>query len=111
MVCIVDAPDNNLNIQIGSTGTVCEAVTDTDGYQYIISVAWDEYVHGHSCNRNCESGHGWNVSVDQIEHLYDSANDFECATDAELELLLGIDESLKKFKEEAIIWEVSMKGE
>lgn len=61
-VCsIVDNPDDNDSIVIGSSGTV--VYIDGD----IISIDWDEYVDGHTCNGYARDGHGWNMEKHRIE--------------------------------------------
>lgn len=58
---IVDNPDDNDNIIIGSVGTV--VYIDGD----IIFIDWDEDVCGHTCDGHARDGHGWNVEEYQIE--------------------------------------------
>lgn len=61
-VCsIVNHPDNNECIVVGSAGTI----VDIDGI--VICVEWDEYVNGHSCDGSAKYGYGWNLEQHQIE--------------------------------------------
>lgn len=62
--CVVNYPDDNPHIHIGSLGIVCrewKSGTDTLG------VRWDDYVEGNNCNGTCEQGHGWFVYSYQIK--------------------------------------------
>ena len=79
--CLVDNPDNNDDIHVGSTGTV--VLLDGD----IIGVEWDEYVVGHSCNGEAEFGYGWNVCKHEIE-LDDDGIQYEF-NDDEFRRLIG----------------------
>jgi len=35
-----------------------------------VGVRWDNHISGHDCVGNCESGHGWYVSADNLEKCY-----------------------------------------
>lgn len=59
--CIVDHPDGNQNIFVGSTGTVCYSDGDSR-----ICVRWDAHIDGHDCCGRCEYGYGWNVDSDDV---------------------------------------------
>ena len=61
---VVDNPDRNKHIHIGSTGTVVNI--DEAGIG-IIGVCWDDFVGGHTCHGNAEDGYGWNVHEYEIE--------------------------------------------
>lgn len=59
--CALDYPDDNGDITVGCTGTVCCFCDDG------IGVCWDEKVSGgHDCSGNCEYGHGWYVNPKYI---------------------------------------------
>lgn len=47
---------------VGVTGTVIE-VRGTSLY----SVAYDDYIGGHTCNGKCNDGHGWRTSARCLE--------------------------------------------
>lgn len=82
VVSIVDSPEGNRRIHIGSTGVVC----DIDGS---ISVEWDDDVHGHDCRGRCADGHGWWVMPGDIE-LYDGSDEpFEFDEDEFNKLVLS----------------------
>lgn len=50
-------------VDIGETGVV---VGMNDGF---VLVRWDLYKgHRHNCGGLCESGHGWNLPIDRVEH-------------------------------------------
>ena len=68
--CVVERPENNKYISVGSTGTIVLLCMD------YIGVEWDDYVYGHSCNKEAEEGHGWNVSSDEIELYEDGQYEF-----------------------------------
>lgn len=62
---IVDFPEFNHRIPIGSVGTVL-------GYYRggaSVYVCWDREVGGHSCDGRCKVGYGWNVREDHIALL------------------------------------------
>lgn len=61
VVSVVDNPDNNHRIHIGSTGAVCRTGTGR------VAVEWDDYVGGHDCEGHCAYGHGWWVDICGIE--------------------------------------------
>lgn len=86
--CLVDYPDDNDNIVIGSLGIVCE---EYDEATRTIGVCWDdELEHGHDCEGNCDYGHGWRVYINQIA-LHQELNDdpFEFDEQSFKELLFG----------------------
>lgn len=61
VVSIVDHPDNNKTIVVGSIGTVCAIGSS-------LGVRWDEPVeNGHELGGECEYGYGWWVYADQVE--------------------------------------------
>lgn len=81
-VCsIVNYPDDNQNIVIGSVGTVVNIDYN------IICVEWDDDVEGHTCDGNAMDGHGWNVEEYQIE-LEDDGVQYEFDED-EFKRLIG----------------------
>lgn len=86
--CLVDHPDNNVDIVIGSLGTVCEI---REGMDMSIGVCWDTEIEGgHDCGGNCDMGYGWRVYPDQIG-LYQDPNDdpFEFDEQSLQNLLFG----------------------
>lgn len=81
-VCsIVDHPDDNQYIVIGSKGTV--VYIDYN----LIFVEWDDNVYGHTCDGRAKDGHGWNVEQFQIE-LEDDGVQYEF-NEEEFRLLIG----------------------
>ena len=60
VVSVVDSPEDNHRIHIGSTGSVCRVGTGR------VAIEWDGYVGGHDCERNCADGHVWGVETDDI---------------------------------------------
>lgn len=84
--CIVDFPDDNSYITVGSMGTVC----DVDNFSDSICVDWDDDVNGHSCQSMAKQSHGWNVSPKDLE-LVDGDNEpFECDDDAFMCFAFGV---------------------
>ena len=70
--CLVDHPDNNIDIVVGSLGTVCET---REEMELSIGVCWDNKIEdGHDCGGNCATGYGWRVHPSQIG-LYQESND------------------------------------
>lgn len=70
--CILDRPDNNDDIVVGCTGTVCHF----DMYDGCIGVCWDHEISGgHDCCTRCENGHGWYVKPKYIRVI--EIEDFE----------------------------------
>lgn len=67
VVSIVNNPEGNEYIFVGSTGTVRHIDTR-------LAVCWDDNVGGHNCRGLCPNGHGWWVDMDDVE-LDDGAND------------------------------------
>ena len=78
---IVNYPDNNQNIVIGSKGTIVNIDYN------IIYVEWDDDVGGHTCDGRATDGHGWNVEQSQIE-LEDDGIQYEF-NEEEFRLLIG----------------------
>ena len=67
--CVVDYPDGNRGIVVGSMGTIVELDT-------YVGVDWDdELENGHSCDGSARRGHGWNVEYEEIE-LIEPESDF-----------------------------------
>lgn len=61
VVCMINHPDDNRRIVIGSTGTVCS-------FNGRIGVYWDDDVGGHHCgSERCPDGHGWWISEHYIK--------------------------------------------
>lgn len=68
VVCIVDNPDDNSSITIGSTGVVLHCDPPRDGHEsYLVDVRWDYDVGGHTCGGRCQQGFGWTVFATDIE--------------------------------------------
>lgn len=66
VVCLTDYPDDNEDIRIGSTGTVCRVTPEEDCGD--VGVCWDIKVEGgHHCQGTCEHGFGWFVRPYMIE--------------------------------------------
>lgn len=61
VVSVVDSPEDNHSIHVGSTGSVCRVGTRR------VAIEWDEYVGGHDCEGHCADGHGWWVNTEDIE--------------------------------------------
>lgn len=80
---VVDSPDNNDSIVIGSTGTV--VYIDA----HIIFVDWDEDVGGHDCDGRAREEHGWNVTEDQIEVIQTANVQYEVDED-EFKRMFGL---------------------
>lgn len=83
--CIVECPDDNESITIGSTGTVC----GLDEYDSIVYVDWDDDVCGHNCYGLAKESHGWNVRESDIE-LMDDGIQYEFDDSAFKSLILGV---------------------
>lgn len=60
-MCLVDEPEDNRHIHIGSLGTICRG--DDCGR---VGVRWDDDVGGNDCRGTCEHGHGWFMDIDKI---------------------------------------------
>ena len=71
-----DNPDNNPELFIGDTGTVCKHWNgDPD---FWVAVAWDKQLSGgHDCDGTCEKKHGWKVPVRFLETLPDREYDID----------------------------------
>lgn len=61
---VVEHPDGNQRIHIGSTGLV---VRTTNAGQ--VGVSWDDYVCGHDCFGKAQDRHGWNVLARDIRRV------------------------------------------
>ena len=61
VVSVVDAPEDNERIHLGSTGVICRVSPGR------VAVCWDDYVGGHSCDWYCTDGHGWWVNACDVE--------------------------------------------
>lgn len=84
VVSVVDSPEDNHRICVGSTGTVCRVGTGR------IGIGWDEYVGGHDCQGYCTDGHGWWVDIGDIELVDDSSDEpFEFDENEFNELVFG----------------------
>ena len=68
--CINEFPDDNEEIHIGDTGTVCDIDEDD---RLSVGVSWDhEIMLGHACKGNCNQGHGWYVNESDVELISDA---------------------------------------
>lgn len=68
--CINEFLDDNEEIHIGDTGTVCDI---DEGGRLFVGVSWDhEIMLGHTCRGNCNQGHGWYVNESDIELISDA---------------------------------------
>lgn len=65
---LVNHPDGNSSIRVGSVGTVCHTFGYRDGSGRI-GVEWDEHVSGHDCHGHCEDGYGWYVDPEYLEPI------------------------------------------
>ena len=71
--CVNEWPDENDEINIGDTGTVCSV--DDDG-ALSVGVSWDHAISlGHSCKGNCAWGHGWYINESDIELISEAEPD------------------------------------
>lgn len=71
--CVNEWPDENDEINIGDTGTVCSV--DDDGV-LSVGVSWDHAINlGHTCRGNCALGHGWYVNESDIELISEAESD------------------------------------
>ena len=67
---IVDHPDGNPDIVIGSVGTICALVEEL-GTQYA-GVSWDVPInYGHSCHHTCSDRYGWFMRLNEIQLVDD----------------------------------------
>jgi hypothetical protein len=80
VVAVVDWPEGNEEIVIGSEGVVCFL----DGRR--IGVRWDNITNGHDCHKTCDRPHGWNVFGTDIELAV--VDDFDCGDEQDLDALL-----------------------
>ena len=88
--CIVNHPDNNKDIVVGSTGTV--AAIDPSVYRPI-GVEWDEAIEGgHDLwgSGKCEDGHGWWVFPKELMLQPPECMEFETAGVDEICSMLGM---------------------
>ena len=81
---------NNLQfnplINEGDTGTICGSHARGDD-QIVYHICWDKDVGGHSCDGECEEGHGWNTFGDKIAPYSDEK--YEPASKEQIEILLN----------------------
>lgn len=87
IMLVKDHPDGNMDLVVGARGYVCSE--DRGNW---IPVCWDyEIEAGHDCDGECEDGHGWCVSHDDIvlEEIAE-IDDEDIADDSELRLFIGI---------------------
>ena len=82
---IIEAPDGNSKLFVGSCGTVVCVVEDTP---WNVGVEWDHNIGGHSLGGRCRSEHGWRVKETMIRHC--QVEEFEPASEAELRNFLKI---------------------
>lgn len=61
---IVECPESNKLIHVGSTGLVVS--TTTTGW---VRVSWDDHVCGHDCFGKAQGGHGWSVLDREIRRI------------------------------------------
>lgn len=83
VVSVVDSPENNHRIYVGSTGVVCRVGIER------IAVEWDDYVGGHDCDGHCTDGHGWWVDTNNIEFDNSPDEPFEFNKDEFVKLIFG----------------------
>lgn len=70
--CIYECPDDNEEIHIGDTGTVCKVEIGI----LSVGVNWDHrMITGHHCNGYCPEGHGWFVRVSDVELISEASTD------------------------------------
>ena len=74
-VVYVGHPRLDLGVNKGELGTVLSFDKEHD----VVFVRWDVFhIRRHTCDRQCEIGHGWNVSSNYIVHHFDrDLGDFE----------------------------------
>ena len=71
VACLVDHPDGNQHIVVGSTGTICS-------FNGRVGVCWDDDVGGHRCDSDiCIYGHGWWINDSYIELIEEDDSDIE----------------------------------
>lgn len=81
---IVDEPDGNGCICVGSTGTVVKVDYENER----VGICWHEDICGHSLDGDCEDGHGWWVNFCDVALVV--IEDFELSSDEEMmQLLFG----------------------
>ena len=62
--CLGKTCDAGVDVK-GQVGTVCDL--GAQNYPHI-GVRWDEYENWkHTCDHNCEDGHGWYVHAEDLE--------------------------------------------
>ncbi len=62
VVLLIDHPDNNDDLSVGATGTVCDIWKRLDDEGPAIGVEWDFQSRSfHRCNGSCADGYGWYV--------------------------------------------------
>ena len=67
---IVDHPDGNSDIVIGSVGTICTLIEEL-GTQYA-GVFWNVPINcGHDCHHTCSDGYGWFMRLNEIQLVDD----------------------------------------
>lgn len=75
VISLVNHPDGNTRIVVGSKGTVCNIHKQMGRG---LGVCWDRNVGGHNCDTfDCESGHGWWVSDEDVELLEEGINEID----------------------------------
>lgn len=76
VVLIDNEPCGNLDLPIGSTGTICSV------FSHEVGVCWDHKIrNGHDCatsnGARCEMGYGWYVFDTQIAQETEDDSDIE----------------------------------
>ena len=87
VVSIVERPEGNRDIHIGTTGTV----VDIDLGMRIAKVHWDlksPSQQAHSCCGRCPNGYGWNVHFDKIKVCYRDFGQFNAAESGDVDAFL-----------------------
>ena len=77
----IDNPAENDELRAGDTGTI---VMIDKSSPLPFGVEWDIWCSGHNLDGLCEVGHGWWVSYEDIEHIFDEDYDMPSASDKEL---------------------------
>lgn len=77
----IDNPAENDELRAGDTGTI---VMIDKGSPLPFGVRWDIWCSGHNLDGLCEGGHGWWVSGEEIEHIFDEDYDMPSVSDEEL---------------------------
>lgn len=87
VVSIVNHPEGNLDIYIGTTGTV----VDIDLGLRIVKVHWDferPSQQAHSCGGRCPDGYGWNVHFNTIKLCDKDFGQFDASESSDVDAFL-----------------------